>query len=300
MPASSGPASSSEPRADMASDPDHTAWQRAVLGQSGARVILEERDHRVIVRKISTDSRGAAQQDKQERAATWSSHVSIPRVLDPWDGHSFTMEYVAGEPLGEFLRFASLAECSEVVGALTGFIQDNWGTNHDPALQAALSEKVAELRTRIRPGEDLAHRALAALDRSIPGLVIPGGENHGDLSFENVIISPGTPHAWLIDFLDSPLDSPLIDVGRVLIDAEHGWWMSARRATAAEMLGGRALGTAMRDLCNRQDVSADAIAAFKLLAAARILPYSRNPFRIAVLHDVFLTEIPRLTPEASR
>ena len=81
----------------MGVGPDNTAWQRAVLGQSGARVVLEERDHRVIVRKISPDSRGAAQQDKQKQAATWSSHVSIPRVLDSWDGHSFTMEYVAGQ-----------------------------------------------------------------------------------------------------------------------------------------------------------------------------------------------------------
>ncbi len=280
-----------------ASDADEWAG-RAALGQSGARVTVEHRSGYLVVRKTSHDERCGVQASKQCAARDLATGIRVPRVIDDWNGESFTMEYIPGVPLGEFLQVSSLDECARVAATLTEFVSGNWREMEEPPPRKAIEEKLAAMKLGQRTNGTFALRAIATLHAALQKIVLPPGWNHGDLSFENVLITPRDAGVWCVDFLDSPFESPLIDVGRLLIDAEHGWWRTAYRVTGAEVVGRQILSRSLRELCAQRDVSDGAIAAMKAFAALRILPYSRNPARVAILTDALKTEIPRLRAEA--
>lgn len=270
---------------------------RAALGQSGALVTVEQRDGHLVVRKASHDRRCGVQASKQAAAREFATAIRVPRVIDAWDGESFTMDYVPGVPLGEFLQVSSLDECARVAATLTAFIRGNWRDLQDSPPRTRLNAKLAAMQPGDGASRTVTLNAIGTLRAALQHIVLPPGWNHGDLSFENVLITPRDAGVWCLDFLDSPIESPLIDVGRLLVDAEHGWWRTAYRVTGAEVVGRQMLSRSIRDLCAQRSVSDGAIAAVKALAALRILPYSRDPARVAILTDVLKTEIPRLRAE---
>lgn len=275
-------------------DSSHSWDTGAVLGQSGAHITVEERNGRRIVRKTSDSPRCATQEAKQRLAHDTVRAVSVPGVIDPWDGHSFTMEYVPGLPLGQFLQVGSLVECQGICASLAEFIDENWAHDGTVAAHDGLHEKLADLRTGTPHHDLLGSAAINALAAALPGMALPAGGNHGDLSFENVLVTPRDGRVWCIDFLDSPVETPLIDVGRLLVDADHGWWRTAHRAGGSETVGRRLLAAAIRGLCTRRGVTPREVAAMKVLAALRIRPYTVDPFRLAILNEVLMSETPLL------
>lgn len=280
-----------------ASDADD--WPvRAALGQSGAVVTVEQRDGQLVVRKTSHDGRCGVQASKQIAAREIATAIRVPRVIDAWDGESFTMDYVPGVPLGEFLQVSSLDECSQVAATLTEFVRGNWRDGQDSPPRTGLDRKLVAMQPDDRhTSGTVPPDAIDTLRDALTDTALPSGWNHGDLSFENILVTPRDAEVWCVDFLDSPIESPLIDVGRLLIDAEHGWWRTAYHVTGAELVGRQMISRSLRALCAQRNVSDGTIGAMKAFAALRILPYSRDPARIAILTDVLKTEIPRLRAE---
>lgn len=52
---------------------------------------------------------------------------------------------------------------------------------------------------------------------------IPVGLCHGDLSFSNILIDQSRMEIYLIDFLDSFIDSPLLDIVKIRQDTKFYW-----------------------------------------------------------------------------
>jgi hypothetical protein len=55
------------------------------------------------------------------------------------------------------------------------------------------------------------------------GLRLPVGPTHGDLTLSNVMVASDLSCIGLFDFLDSYLDSPLVDIAKVRQDTQFGW-----------------------------------------------------------------------------
>ena len=52
-------------------------------------------------------------------------------------------------------------------------------------------------------------------------MALPVGRCHGDLTFSNILFS-GTNY-YFIDFLDSFIEAPLMDIVKLRQDTSHGW-----------------------------------------------------------------------------
>ena len=261
-------------------------------GQSGDLVHYEVLDGKVVVTKRagSDSTRLHAQYLKQSKFPS-SNHIQVPKIIIPWNGEAFSMEYVPSMPLGKYLQTASVSEVANCGESIVNFVKEQMTKskishaplNHD----LNFLEKIKSMRASLsKSNHKVVQRAAGILEiwsKTFPQLI---GPNHGDFSFENILINPRSSEVWLVDFLDSPIESPLLDVGRFLIDSEHGWWGSGIYPLASEKIAGNALGLRIRTECELIGITSSQLSFFKMFTALRIIPYTTNPLRMAILLDI--------------
>ena len=271
------------------------------LGQSGDSVSLELLDGKIVVSKksMTSESRLYQQYLKQVEFDHMSDFI-VPRVCKPWDGSGFCMEYVSGKPLGQVLGNASITEVESISKMIAVYLQNLIASSVrsiDPIdSNLAFKSKVKSMREALSSSRyELVQKALTILDLEsirVPQLI---GPNHGDFSFENVLINQNSGEAWLVDFLDSPIETPLIDISRVLIDMEHGWWGSGLYPSASEKLSSIYMADVLRSTCYNNGIDPLEISFFKLFTAVRLVPYTKNPLRMSILIDLISQELKHLS-----
>ena len=271
------------------------------LGQSGDSVSLELLDGKIVVSKksMTSESRLYQQYLKQVEFDHMSDFI-VPRVCKPWDGSGFCMEYVSGKPLGQVLGNASITEVESISKMIAVYLQNLIASSVrsiDPIdSNLAFKSKVKSMREALSSSRyELVQKALTKLDLEsirVPQLI---GPNHGDFSFENVLINQNSGEAWLVDFLDSPIETPLIDISRVLIDMEHGWWGSGLYPSASEKLSSIYMADVLRSTCYNNGIDPLEISFFKLFTAVRLVPYTKNPLRMSILIDLISQELKYLS-----
>jgi len=275
-------------------------------GQSGDVVEIFLTEGRQVVKKssVTNPNRLRAQAEKQESFPCFPN-IKIPRILEGYENGAFTMEYVPGLPIGEFLTFASHKELSQLLDVLEGYFvalfDESQFTNSVLGENTGFIRKIDQIMSKERlvrtekslPSKNETYfQAARKLILHCGSFKYVSGPNHGDLSFENILVSKKGPQLWLIDMLDSPFETPMIDVGRMLLDSDSGWWWSGIHPSGSELVAHRAISDLIRRICSRYGVSNEEINTFKILAALRILPYSENSARVAILNTV-LTEFVR-------
>lgn len=271
------------------------------LGQSGDSVSLELLDGKIVVSKksMTSESRLYQQYLKQVEFDHMSDFI-VPRVCKPWDGSGFCMEYVSGKPLGQVLGNASITEVESISKMIAGYLQNLIASSVrsiDPIdSNLAFKSKVKSMREALSSSRyELVQKALTILDLEsirVPQLI---GPNHGDFSFENVLINQNSGEAWLVDFLVSPIETPLIDISRALIDMEHGWWGSGLYPSASEKLSSIYMADVLRSTCYNNGIDPLEISFFKLFTAVRLVPYTKNPLRMSILIDLISQELKYLS-----
>ena len=265
-------------------------------GQSGDLVHYEVLDSKVVVTKRagSDSTRLHAQYLKQSNFSS-SNHIQVPKIIMPWNGEAFSMEYVPSMPLGKYLQTASVSEVANCGESIVNFVKEQMTKskishaplNHDLNFLEKIKSMQASLSKSNHKVVQRAAEILEIWSKTFPQLI---GPNHGDFSFENILINPRSSEVWLVDFLDSPIESPLLDVGRFLIDSEHGWWGSGIYPLASEKIAGNALGLRIRTECELLGITSSQLSFFKMFTALRIIPYTTNPLRMAILLDIINEE----------
>lgn len=271
------------------------------LGQSGDSVSLELLDGKIVVSKksMTSESRLYQQYLKQVEFDHMSDFI-VPKVCKPWDGSGFCMEYVSGKPLGQVLGNASITDVESISKMISVYLQNLIASSVRSIApidsNLAFKSKVKSMREALSSSRyELVQKALTILDLEsirVPQLI---GPNHGDFSFENVLINQNSGEAWLVDFLDSPIETPLIDISRVLIDMEHGWWGSGLYPSASEKLSSIYMADVLRSTCYNNGIDPLEISFFKLFTAVRLVPYTKNPLRMSILIDLISQELKYLS-----
>jgi hypothetical protein len=263
-------------------------------GQSGDQVTLilpTSKGQRASVEKRrggGQDESRLGRQALKQKTFPQIGRFEVPQIIRDWDGQSFSMEYAPGVALGTYLRHASHSQVNLVLEALGEYF------NHIIDLSTMdpdfLSNDLSWQRKLNRMSEDhrtpLAREAVNWIRNNARNLSQRVGINHGDFSFENILVNPQSGQIWLIDMLDSPIESPLLDLGRILVDLEHGWWKTKHNESATELLARRQIALSLRRLVSQYSISETEVNFYKVFAALRILPYTQNPMRKAVLISV--------------
>lgn len=132
---------------------------------------------------------------------------------------SFDMEYISGFSFDEYFSYANVEDVDNVLKSIFGYLDfliENSKIYHENVSKKIIYEKLISLNVK---NIDFLHYIIhTAIDNN---LKVPYSFCHGDLTFANIIFHP--KRLYLIDFLDSFIDSYLIDFSKLKQDLYYHW-----------------------------------------------------------------------------
>lgn len=209
-----------------------------VKGHSGCQIDVVNEKGNIYVYKSTVDpkylNRLALQANKQQKAcAVEYQHIRVPRIFELKQTDKQTvvkMQYVYSKNFIEFFEQAGFEQVEYLVGALKYFVEYEISKSSLQAVPATIfRDKYADIRRKVGCNplfvgngeiEDILEKCQNVFD-NMRDMNIPVGICHGDLTFSNILFNGN--NYYLIDFLDSFIETPLQDIVKIRQDTAYRW-----------------------------------------------------------------------------
>ncbi len=152
--------------------------------------------------------------------------VPIVSVNEMPEGLAIQMPYIEGVSAEGFAVHGTASLVSHVNEVLTTLLNHAMSSSEnqlisprvfiDKAEEVLINTQHQEIRSWVGKVVERIH-VLADQEMSFPM-----GQCHGDLTFSNIIVVP-SGDIYLIDFLETFLESPLQDLAKIIQDVRFGW-----------------------------------------------------------------------------
>lgn len=188
------------------------------------------------IRKIAHSKnmvRLKAQCQKQRKFISSNAAFIVCPVLNEFESHevySFEMPFCRGEVAPEYIDRASPFEVRgfivQLIALLESFIAESELRHIDAEV---IWGKSADVREQIGGNVNISPSVLDLIDEHIaivklhPTFELPIGKCHGDLTLSNIIFDDFNDRYFLIDFLDTYIDSPLLDLAKISQETRLLW-----------------------------------------------------------------------------
>ncbi len=212
-----------------------------VKGHSGCVIDIVNEGNNLRIHKWSKDpkylARLAKQAEKQQEAYKDEyQHIRIPQIfnVERDDEHVLiNMEYVYSRNFIEFFEAAGFEQIDYFIKALILFLEKELKASPVQSVPTSVTlDKYYDVESKVNANPLLASdqeiQRLMALSRQQfeafakqPTVDLPMGICHGDLTFSNILFNGN--NYYLIDFLDSFIESPLLDIVKIRQDSAHLW-----------------------------------------------------------------------------
>jgi serine/threonine protein kinase len=199
-------------------------------GHSHCRVYLCRDKKGYFVRKETDDpeyvNRLEAQINKQK---LFSNHINTPKILSEEKSKNkfyADMDYIQGENLINYL--ARCADYKEIISVLDKVLEDITkikkikfeGKNN---FYESLNKKLGSLQKEV-PDLKKVFSVMDGFLNSIKNVELKESACHGDLTFENILISENNKKLYYIDLLDSFFSHYWFDFAKIYQDLEGEWF----------------------------------------------------------------------------
>ncbi|WP_455585729.1 phosphotransferase [Bacteroides sp.] len=221
-----------------------------VKGHSGCSIDIVRQDKKLIIEKGTREpkyvERLYQQALKQQKASeTKFQFIRIPEILNITKSDKemvIQMEYVYSKNFVDYFENAGFEQVNYFVKAIDIFLQseiDRSQATEVPASVVLEKWDDVKLKTttnaftknredvlRVLKRSEVAFQATlnplnSSNPSSLPTILIPVGICHGDLTLSNILFNGNS--YFLIDFLDSFIESPLLDMVKIRQDTAHRW-----------------------------------------------------------------------------
>lgn len=235
---------------------------KKLKGHSGCEVFIIK-NNQLFVRKISPNLLYNSRLIKQMKKQSSFKHniIKTPKILNTGfiDGkYFFDMEYIHGCNLSQYIEKESVSNIKNKFKVILNFLINN--NEIDENIEEQLKTKIASLNI----GNKYDNYKNYCLNFNWTN--IKKSYCHGDLTFENVIISG--KNIYFIDFLDSFVDSRIIDYSKIYQDLFCSW--SNRKSSSCFNIKHMI----MDEMINLIDIEKQACHRMLVLNLLRIIPYS--------------------------
>lgn len=138
-----------------------------------------------------------------------SNHFKSPNVIEI-NNDSFLMEYIQGESFSQFFTLATKRDLDGLIRKIDGYFKERI------IGETTLPIQILKNKLKSLPNGD----TLLPLLDSESDIQIKVGLAHGDMTLSNMIF---TDEIYLIDFLDSYIESPTMDLVKLRQDTHLHW-----------------------------------------------------------------------------
>lgn len=210
-----------------------------VKGHSGCQIDIVNDGNNLYIYKSTHDpkylNRLYLQAKKQQEACRREyQHIRIPEIfeIDKTDEHLIIkMEYVYSKNYIDYFEDAGFDNISYFVKALKIFVDAEIADSPIQKVDTSIvKDKFADVCSKCQSNNalTLSGGVNSLLEQcrevfySLPSFIeIPVGKCHGDLTFSNILFNGN--NYYLIDFLDSFIESPLLDIVKIRQDSQFEW-----------------------------------------------------------------------------
>lgn len=210
-----------------------------VKGHSGCSVNIIREGKKLLIIKETNDckyvSRLEKQAIKQKQASEFEyQFVRVPLIYDIQKGDSsllIKMEYVYSKNYIEHFEAAGFEQIEYFINAMKLFLEKE--ISHSPiqsVSKAVINNKFNDVKQKIESNSLLNSDSIINnillqsqyIFNELPEVLnLPVGKCHGDLTFSNILFNGN--NCYLIDFLDSFIESPIMDMVKLRQDSAYRW-----------------------------------------------------------------------------
>lgn len=210
-----------------------------VKGHSGCNIEIVREGNTFYIEKGTHDPRYVprllAQFEKQQRAyAVCSGRTRIPQIYHVTHDNDCAvarMEYVYSQNFIDFFETAGFEEINAFMEHVVEYVESE--INASPMQEVSADVVLAKFKdVQLKIGENqminhdeeiktLVTEASNCFNSLPAKLFLPMGQCHGDMTFSNILFNKS--NLYLIDFLDSFIESPLMDIVKLRQDSAFGW-----------------------------------------------------------------------------
>lgn len=201
-----------------------------LVGLSGCKLELVENN---LLRKFSSSTnyniRLSKQIDKQNLFSKFIlKNIDTPKIINTFyeDLYYFDMEYIHGSSFYDYFLTADIVDIKFVIETLFNYF-DFFSLNYRTInVQSKLLDKLSDLEKKT-----LYKKYIKFLKKYVENnkIIVPKTFCHGDLTFNNIIFHKN--RLFLIDFLDSYIDSFLCDLVKLKQDLYYFWSLTIQEKT---------------------------------------------------------------------
>jgi len=189
-----------------------------------------------------------------------SNYFKSPKVLEI-NRDSFLMEYIQGESFSQFFTLATKRDLDGLIRKLDGYFKERI------IGETTLPINILKDKLKSLPNGD----TLLPLLNSESDIQIKVGLSHGDMTLSNMIF---TDEIYLIDFLDSYVESPTMDLVKLRQDTHLHW--SLNMVNSVTDLSKIKLGLSYIDRWLVKNYPIEKYELLQIINLQRIYPYTND------------------------
>ena len=276
-----------------------------VKGHSGCNIDVVRENNKLYVYKSSNNlgylNRLELQGLKQRDA---SFNMDIPGISVPIISEihktdssvTLKMNYVYSKNFVNYFEYAGFEQITNFINAMRKFlIYEIRNSTMGTVKGSVLKEKFIDVKNKTLSNPVLKNDSeiIAIIDKSehifnsVKDMQMPIGKCHGDLTFSNILFSDNNYH--LIDFLDSFVESPLLDIVKLRQDSAYLWsqlMYSGNCDTIRLKIIAKKIDSEIDKFASQFDWYNDNYKIFQLMNFLRILQYAKDTVVINYLKNV--------------
>lgn len=276
-----------------------------VKGHSGCNIDVVRENNKLYVYKSSNNlgylNRLELQGLKQRDAAYNMDipGISVPIISEIHKTDSsvtLKMNYVYSKNFVNYFEYAGFEQITNFINAMRKFlIYEIRNSTIGTVKASVLKEKFVDVKNKTLSNPVLKNDSeiIAIIDKSehifnsVKDMQMPIGKCHGDLTFSNILFSDNNYH--LIDFLDSFVESPLLDIVKLRQDSAYLWsqlMYSGNCDTIRLKIIAKKIDSEIDKFASQFDWYNDNYKIFQLMNFLRILQYAKDTVVINYLKNV--------------
>jgi len=242
----------------------------SLVGHSGCDIKLVTENNILFVRKTSSSLKYNERLKNQcfKQGEFKSEFVFAPKIFDYGyknDLFYFDMEFINGQSFNTIVRDSDLKSIKFYFDIILNLISENLKNSLIINFKQEIENKLKSIDIKYNIPKIIVTKQASKLN---------SGYCHGDLTFENIIVKDNK--VFLIDFLDSYIDSPIIDISKLKQDLILNWSNRFKKHNNLNLIKNQWLNNYLDSFSDKIGLSSEAIELQKKITLLRILPYTNN------------------------
>ena len=210
-----------------------------IKGHSGCQIDIVNGGNSLFINKSTDDKkyipRLYKQAVKQRNASKIAyQHIRVPEIyeIEHMDEYlNIKMEYIYSKNYVDYFEDAGFDQISYFIKALKIFVDSEIKSSKITSVSKnIIIDKYNDVCDKIAKNKFISNdteinvilKKSSIIFNGLDEVInVPVGQCHGDLTFSNILFNGN--NYYLIDFLDSFLESPLLDIVKIRQDSNYGW-----------------------------------------------------------------------------